>query len=90
MFSHHDAFAIAKYRQQDFEADAAARRSVRGGQSGPRWWWRRKLAGRQPAASRRTITDFEVGVPEMSALESSGTKGFASGKYVATHPRAVE
>ncbi|GLY49134.1 hypothetical protein [Lentzea sp. NBRC 102530] len=28
MFSHHEAFAIAKYRQQDFEADAAARRLV--------------------------------------------------------------
>jgi hypothetical protein len=26
VFSHHDAFAIAKYRQADFEADAAARR----------------------------------------------------------------
>ncbi|MDX8033058.1 hypothetical protein SK803_22810 [Lentzea sp. BCCO 10_0856] len=26
MFPHHDAFAIAKYRQGDFEADAAARR----------------------------------------------------------------
>ncbi|SDL90472.1 hypothetical protein SAMN04488074_114155 [Lentzea albidocapillata subsp. violacea] len=29
MFSHHDAFAIAKYRQQEFEADAAARRLVK-------------------------------------------------------------
>ena len=29
MISHHDAFAIAKYRQQDFEADAAARRLVK-------------------------------------------------------------
>ena len=29
MFSHHDVFAIAKYRQQDFEADAAARRLVK-------------------------------------------------------------
>ncbi|MDX3662975.1 hypothetical protein PV646_37240 [Streptomyces sp. ID05-26A] len=29
MFSHHEAFAIAKYRQQDFESDAAARRLVK-------------------------------------------------------------
>lgn len=29
MFPHHDAFAIAKYRQQEFEADAAARRLVK-------------------------------------------------------------
>jgi hypothetical protein len=29
MFSHHDAFAIAKQRQAEFEADAAARRLVR-------------------------------------------------------------
>lgn len=28
MMSHHDAFAIAKQRQADFEADAAARRLV--------------------------------------------------------------
>ena len=29
MFSHHDAFAIAKFGRQDFEADAAARRLVK-------------------------------------------------------------
>ncbi|WP_394613149.1 hypothetical protein JNUCC0626_24725 [Lentzea sp. JNUCC 0626] len=29
MLSHDQAFAIAKYRQQDFETDAAARRLVR-------------------------------------------------------------
>ncbi|MCG8926233.1 hypothetical protein [Lentzea sp. CC55] len=29
MIPHHQAFAIAKYRQQDFEADAAARRLVK-------------------------------------------------------------
>ncbi|MCX2949542.1 hypothetical protein [Lentzea sp. NEAU-D7] len=29
MIPHHEAFAIAKYRQQDFEADAAARRLVK-------------------------------------------------------------
>jgi hypothetical protein len=29
VFSHHDAFAIAKQRQADFEADAAARRLVK-------------------------------------------------------------
>ncbi|MCP2204277.1 hypothetical protein LX90_008007 [Lentzea flava] len=29
MLSHHDAFAIAKQRQVEFEADAAARRLVR-------------------------------------------------------------
>jgi hypothetical protein len=29
MISHHDAFAIAKCRQADFEADAAARRLVK-------------------------------------------------------------
>ncbi|MFD5827343.1 hypothetical protein [Lentzea sp. NPDC060358] len=29
MISHHDAFAIAKFRQQEFEADAAARRLVK-------------------------------------------------------------
>lgn len=29
MFPHHEAFAIAKYRQADFEADAAARRLVK-------------------------------------------------------------
>lgn len=29
MLSHHDTFAIAKQRQADFEADAAARRLVR-------------------------------------------------------------
>jgi hypothetical protein len=29
MLSHHDAFAIAKMKQADFEADAAARRIVR-------------------------------------------------------------
>ncbi|MFD4644591.1 hypothetical protein ACFWN2_45300 [Lentzea sp. NPDC058436] len=29
MLSHHDAFAIAKFRQQEFEADAAARRLVK-------------------------------------------------------------
>ncbi|GHH62841.1 hypothetical protein [Lentzea cavernae] len=29
MIPHHNAFAIAKYRQQEFEADAAARRLVK-------------------------------------------------------------
>lgn len=29
MISHHEAFAIAKYRQQEFETDAAARRLVK-------------------------------------------------------------
>lgn len=29
MLPHHDAFAIAKMKQADFEADAAARRLVR-------------------------------------------------------------
>jgi hypothetical protein len=29
MIPHHEAFAIAKYRQRDFEADAAARRLVK-------------------------------------------------------------
>jgi len=29
VFPHPDAFAIAKYRQQEFEADAAARRLVK-------------------------------------------------------------
>ncbi|MET9232175.1 hypothetical protein [Lentzea sp. NPDC003310] len=29
MIPHQNAFAIAKYRQQDFEADAAARRLVK-------------------------------------------------------------
>jgi hypothetical protein len=29
VFSHHDAFAIAKYRQREWEADAAARRLVK-------------------------------------------------------------
>lgn len=29
MVPHHDAFAVAKHRQHDFEADAAARRLVK-------------------------------------------------------------
>jgi hypothetical protein len=35
------------------------------------------------------ITDFEVGVFEPAAVESSGTSTFASGKYAAAQPRAV-
>ena len=33
MVPHHDAFAIAKHRQQDFEADAAARRFAKKAQA---------------------------------------------------------
>ena len=33
--------------------------------------------------------DFEVGVLLISAVESSGTRTFASGKYAAAQPRAV-
>jgi hypothetical protein len=35
------------------------------------------------------MTCFVDGVLEPSAVESSGTRTLASGKYVATHPRAV-
>jgi len=39
--------------------------------------------------SRRTITDLDTGVLLPSAVESSGTSPFASGKYAAAQPLAV-
>ena len=39
--------------------------------------------------SSRITIDFEVGVLLPSAVLSSGTSAFASGKYAAAHPRAV-
>jgi hypothetical protein len=35
------------------------------------------------------ITDFDVGVFDPSAVESSGTSALASGKYAAAHRLAV-
>ncbi|ROP37927.1 hypothetical protein EDD40_3257 [Saccharothrix texasensis] len=39
--------------------------------------------------SSRTTIDFDVGVPDTVAVESSGTNEFASGKYAAAQPFAV-
>jgi hypothetical protein len=39
-----------------------------------------KPGQRQDARSRRMTTDFEVGVFEVSAVESSGIRTFVSGK----------
>ena len=39
----------------------------------------RGVLRRQRTASRRTTTDFDVGVPLTSATESSGTRTFVSG-----------
>jgi len=37
----------------------------------------------------RTTSDFDVGVLLCTAVESSGTRTLASGKYVAAQPRGV-
>ena len=42
-----------------------------------------------PAASSRTMIDFDVGVFEVVAVLSRGTSTFVSGKYAAAHPRAT-
>lgn len=47
------------------------------------------MTRRYPNFSNRTTIDFDVGVPDFSAVESNGTNGFASGKYAAAHPLAV-
>src|SRR6185436_768985 len=47
------------------------------------------IADQASVGSRRTTIDFDVGVLLPSAVESSGTRTFVSGKYAAAHPRAV-
>jgi hypothetical protein len=49
-----------------------------------------KIGGeRGYVGSRRMMICFDVGVLEPSAVESSGTSTFASGKYAAAQPGAV-
>src|ERR1041384_4407553 len=47
--------------------------------------------GNRPYArcSNRTTIDLDVGVPDVVAVESSGTSALASGKYAAAQPMAV-
>ena len=49
----------------------------------------RVMPGHAALRSSRITIDFEVGVLLPSAVLSSGTSAFASGKYAAAHPRAV-
>jgi hypothetical protein len=45
--------------------------------------------GYRLAGSRRITMDFDVGVLLVSAVESRGTRTFASGKYAAAQPSGV-
>lgn len=53
MLSHHDAFAIAKMKQADFEADAAAQRLVRAPEEVPAESEGRVGSGLLPERRRR-------------------------------------
>ena len=96
---------MAKVRPHYSRRSHALTRGDRVHRPGCRLGWDGSHTARPPAAgpdpgqgrgqgaplsgSKRTTTDFDVGVLLTSAVESSGTSTLVSGKYDAAHPRAV-